>query len=395
MIRWAAAAGAFVVSLDSTMNIAFPAIASAFAVPPERVRWVIVAYVLVYAVTSLAGGALADRVGHGRVFRAGLALSVAAFAIGALAPTFGWLLGARVVQGLGGGCVYGTSPGLVTLGAPAGQRGRALGFLGAAMGLGFSLGPVVAGVLVDAFGWRAVFHLRLPIAVAVLVWAWAAMPAAPAPPAPRMIAARTLVAAPVLLPGALSFVANAGVFAIWLLAPFYLVTARGMDAASAGLLFMLTPLGTTLAAPVAGRLADRAGARLPMTGGLALQAAGLALLSLAGPTSPLALVAVGLFAAGFGLGVFQVPNMAVTMAAFPATQQGAAGGFAFLARTLGVVAGVLGLAQLFAVRRIAIGLAAAAAEAFVAAAIAVGLAALLAMLIHDARAETRGYTAQR
>jgi MFS family permease len=377
------------------MNIAFPAIASAFAVPPERVRWVIVAYVLVYAVTSLAGGALADRVGHGRVFRAGLALSVAAFAIGALAPTFGWLLGARVVQGLGGGCVYGTSPGLVTLGAPAGQRGRALGFLGAAMGLGFSLGPVVAGVLVDAFGWRAVFHLRLPIAVAVLVWAWAAMPAAPAPPAARMIAARTLVAAPVLLPGALSFVANAGVFAIWLLAPFYLVTARGMDAASAGLLFMLTPLGTTLAAPVAGRLADRAGARLPMTGGLALQAAGLALLSLAAPTSPLALVAVGLFAAGFGLGVFQVPNMAVTMAAFPATQQGAAGGFAFLARTLGVVAGVLGLAQLFAVRRIAIGLAGAAAEAFVAAAIAVGLAALLATRIHDARAETRGYTAQR
>lgn len=395
MIRWAAAAGAFVVSLDSTMNIAFPAIASAFAVPPERVRWVIVAYVLVYAVTSLAGGALADRVGHGRVFRAGLALSVAAFAIGALAPTFGWLLGARVVQGLGGGCVYGTSPGLVTLGAPAGQRGRALGFLGAAMGLGFSLGPVVAGVLVDAFGWRAVFHLRLPIAVAVLVWAWAAMPAAPAPPAPRMIAARTLVAAPVLLPGALSFVANAGVFAIWLLAPFYLVTARGMDAASAGLLFMLTPLGTTLAAPVAGRLADRVGSRLPMIAGLGLEAAGLALLSRAEPASSIWLVAVALFAAGFGLGVFQVPNMAVTMAAFPIAHQGAAGGAAFLARTLGVVAGVLGLAQLFAMRRLVVGLAAAAAEAFVAAALAVALAALLAALIRDARAETPGYTARR
>ena len=48
VIRWTAAAGAFVVSLDSTMNIAFPAIAAAFAVPPERVRWVIVCYVLVY-----------------------------------------------------------------------------------------------------------------------------------------------------------------------------------------------------------------------------------------------------------------------------------------------------------------------------------------------------------
>ena len=395
MIRWATAAGAFVISLDSTMNIAFPAIVAEFAVAPERVRWVIVAYVLVYAVTSLAGGALGDRIGHGRVFRAGLALSVAAFVMGGLAPTFGWLLAARVVQGLGGGGVYGTSPGLVTLGVPAARRGRALGFLGAAMGLGLSVGPVIAGVLVDLFGWRAVFHFRLPLAVAVLAWAWAAMPASPGPRAARLLAARALLRGPVVLPGALSFVANAGVFAIWLLAPFYLVSARGMEASIAGLLFMLTPLGTTLAAPVAGRLADRAGSRLPMIAGLGLEAAGLALLSRAEPASSIWLVAVALFAAGFGLGVFQVPNMAVTMAAFPVAHQGAAGGAAFLARTLGVVAGVLGLAQLFAMRRLVVGLAAAAAEAFVAAALAVALAALLAALIRDARAETPGYTARR
>jgi MFS family permease len=381
MIRWAAAAGACVVSLDSTMNIAFPAIAAAFAVPPERVRWVIVSYVLVYAVTSLAGGALADRVGHGRVFRVGLLLSVVAFAMGALAPTFGWLLVARVVQGLGGGCVYGTSPGLVTLGVPAARRGGALGFLGAAMGLGLSAGPVIAGVLVDVFGWAAVYYFRLPLAAALLVWAWVAIPAAPAPRAPRLVAARDLLRRPVLFAGALSFIANAGMFAIWLLAPFYLVAARGMPASVAGVMFMLTPLGTTLAAPLAGRLADRAGARVPAAGGLALQAAGLALLSRAEPTSPVLVVAVALFAAGFGLGMFQVPNMAVVMAAFPALQQGAAGGFAFLARTLGVVTGVLGLAHLFAVRRLVVGLAPAAAEAFLVAAVAVALAAVLAAVM--------------
>ena len=185
MIRWAAAAGAFVISLDSTMNIAFPAIAAAFAVPPERVRWVIICYVLVYAVTALAGGALADRVGHGRVFRVGLILSVVSFALGGVAPSFGWLLGARIVQGFGGGCVYGTSPGLVTLGVPSAQRGRALGFLGAAMGLGLTLGPLLAGVLVDAFGWRSVFHLRLPLGLATLAWAWVVMPTAPARSARR------------------------------------------------------------------------------------------------------------------------------------------------------------------------------------------------------------------
>lgn len=378
VIRWIAAVGALVISLDSTMNIAFPAIAAAFAVPPEHVRWVIVCYVLVYAVLSLVAGALADRVGHGRVFRLGLALSVVAFLVGGLAPTFGWLLIARVLQGLGGGCVYGTAPGLVTLGVAAAQRGRALGFLAAAMGLGLTAGPVLAGVLVDAFGWRAVFHLRVPLMLATLIWAVRVVPGAPAPRAPRVVAARELLRRRVLFPGALSFVANAGMFAIWLLAPFYLVAGRGMSATVAGVLFMLTPLGTTLAAPLAGRLSDRTGARVPVAVGLGLEAAGLALLSRAEPTSPLVLVAVALFAAGFGLGTFQVPNMAVTMAAFPALQQGAAGGFAFLARTLGVVTGVLGLAQLFAIRRLSVGLAPAAAEAFLAAGIAVGLAAIIA-----------------
>ena len=380
MIRWIAAGGAFVVSLDSIMNVAFPAIAAAFAVPPERMRWVIIGYVGTYALTAFVGGALADRIGHGRVFRAGLALSAVAFVVAGWAPTFGWLVAARVLQGLGGGCVYGTAPGLVTLAAAPADRGRALGFLGAAIGLGLSVGPLAAGVLVDVFDWRAIFHVRVPLALLALGAALAALPATSAPRAARLVAAADLVRGPVLAAGALAFVANAGIFAIWLLAPFYLVAARGLDASAAGALFMLTPLGTALAALPAGRLADRIGARLPIAAGLALEALGLGLLSRADATTPLALLAVALFAAGSGLGIFQVPNMAVVMAAFPAAQQGAAGGLAFLARTLGTVAGVAALAQLFGVRRLAVGLAAAAAEAFLVAALAVAAAAALAAL---------------
>jgi MFS family permease len=380
MIRWIAAGGAFVVSLDSIMNVAFPAIAAAFAVPPERMRWVIICYVGTYALTAFVGGALADRVGHGRVFRIGLALSAVAFVVAGLAPTLEWLLVGRVLQGLGGGCVYGTAPGIVTLAAAPADRGRALGFLGAAIGLGLSVGPLASGVLVDVAGWRAIFHVRVPLALLALGAALAALPAASAPRAPRLVAAADLVRAPVLTAGALAFVANAGIFAIWLLAPFYLVAARGLDASAAGVLFMLTPLGTTLAAAPAGRLADRIGARVPIGVGLALEALGLGLLSRADATTPIALLAVALFTAGFGLGVFQVPNMAVVMAAFPAAQQGAAGGFAFLARTLGTVAGVAALAQLFAVRRLVVGLGPAAAEAFLAAALAVAVAAALAAL---------------
>ena len=85
MSLWIAAAGGLLVSLDSMMNIAFPAIATAFAAPPERVRWVIVCYVLTYAITSFAGGAAADRLGHVVVFRTGVGLSVIAFVMGGTA----------------------------------------------------------------------------------------------------------------------------------------------------------------------------------------------------------------------------------------------------------------------------------------------------------------------
>ena len=374
MTRWIAAAGAFIVSLDSTVNVAFPDMTAAFAIPPERVRWVIIGYVFSYALTAFVAGALADRVGHGRVFRAGLALSASAFLLAGIAPTFGWLLAARVLQGLGGGCVYGTVPGIVTLLATPETRGRALGFLNTGMGLGFSAGPLIAGVLVGLFGWRSIFLLRLPLALVVLAWAASALPAASAP-ASRLVAARDVLRAPVLLAGAQAFVANAAIFAIWLLAPFYLQASRGLPVLEAGLLFTLTPLGTTLAAPVAGRLADRVGVRGPVVAGLAVEALGLLLMSRAGPDTPLPLVGAALLAAGFGVGLFQVTNMTQIMAAFASAQQGAAGGFAFLSRTLGVVAGVAILAQLFALRRVSIGLGPAAAEAFFAAGVTVALAA--------------------
>jgi MFS family permease len=392
MIRWIAAGGAFVVSLDSIMNVAFPAIAAAFGAPPEQMRWVIIGYVGTYALTAFVGGALADRIGHGRVFRAGLALSAIAFVVAGLAPTFGWLLVGRVLQGLGGGCVYGTAPGIVTLAAAPAARGRALGFLAAAMGLGLSVGPLASGVLVDAVGWRAIFHVRVPLAVLAFVAALLALPPTSAPRAPKLVAAADLIRRSVLAACALAFVANAAIFSIWLLAPFYLVAARGLEATAAGVLFMLTPLGTTLAAPPAGRLADRIGPRVLVAGGLALEALGLFLLSRADAATPIPVLAVALFGTGLGLGLFQVPNMAVIMTAFPPAQQGAAGGLAFLARTLGTVAGVAVLAQLFGARRVVLGLGPAAAEGFLAAALAVGVGAVAAALRVRQTARRERYT---
>ena len=228
MSRWVVAAGALAVSLDSMMNIAFPAIAAALAVPPERVRWIIIFYVLTYALTSFAGGAAADRLGHALVFRAGLALSALAFVMGGVAAGLGWLLVARVVQGLGAGLVFGTAPALVTAGAPAEMRGRRLGFLNGAMGLG-ALGPLVAGFLVESFGWRAVYHVRVPLALGVLVWAAVAR-STPVVSERTPVTLGDLARGGVLKASVLAFVARGAIFAIWLLVPFYLVDTRGLAA---------------------------------------------------------------------------------------------------------------------------------------------------------------------
>jgi MFS family permease len=147
---------------------------------------------------------------------------------------------------------------------------------------------------------------------------------------------------------ALSFLANAGIFAIWLLAPFYLIEQRGYGAVMGSLLFTLTPVGTAAAAPLGGHLADRFGPRLPSVLGLGLEAAGLLLLSGATHATPVVVLVAALLASGVGLGLFQVPNMSTVMGAFSVGHQGAAGGLAFLARTLGIVTGVASLSYVFA-----------------------------------------------
>jgi MFS family permease len=362
------------------VNVAFPAMAAAFAQPPDAMRWVIIAYVLTYSLTSFVSGTLADRLGLSRVFRLGLALTALAHVVASSAGSFGWLVSGRVVQGLAGGMIYGTAPGLVTLAAPPAGRGRALGFLNAAIGLALALGPLAAGALIQALGWQAVFASRVPIALIMLAWAWRALPPGGAVTAYRLVRPADLARGQVVHACALSFLANAGIFAIWLLAPFYLADRRGFDALATGLTFALTPLGTTLAAPLGGRLADRAGTRVPTIVGLVLEAAGLLAMGQASERTSVLVVAASLFAAGFGLGLFQVPNMAVVMTSFPARQQGAAGGLAFMARTLGVVTGVATFAAVFASRRATAGFDAAFAAAFALAAALVGGGTVLAIV---------------
>jgi len=375
-----AALGALVVSLDSSVNIGLPAMAAAFGIGPGAIRWIIVCYVLTYAVTAFGAGLLADRLGPAQVFTAGLMVSGLAFAAYAAAPSFGLVLALRVVQGIGGGLVYGAAPALVTQSLPRERHGRGLGVMSVGLGAGLTAGPVIGGLLVGTFGWLSVFLFRAPLALALGALATTTLRTSrPGGAVPRMVAPGEILRAPVLTTALLAFLANYAQFAVWLLVPFYLVSVRAITPTLGGMLFTLTPLGTAAAAPVAGWAADRVRPHWPSTAGLLVEVAGLLIISRFTADSDLLSVMAGLALVGLGVGIFQVSNLAEMMAAFPRSQQGAAGGLAFLSRTLGSAVGVQVTAALFDAR-LAWGFIAAFRWAFLGAAAAAGLAVLLAAI---------------
>jgi MFS family permease len=376
-----AALGALLMSLDSAINIVLPAMANAFGVAPAAIRWVIICYVVTYALTAFVAGVLADRLGPAPVFVAGLWLSGVTFLGYALAPAYGGVLLLRMAQGLGGGLVYGTAPALVTLSLPRERHGRGLGMMSLGLGVGLGIGPLLGGVLLEHFGWAASFLFRAPLFLAVAVLAQTQVRRlGGARPARRRVVLADLLRLPVLRNALLAFLSNHAQFAVWLLVPFFLIGPLGLSPTLGGLVFALTPLANALVAPLGGALTDRVGARAPLACGLALEVAGLlTIATLTGGTS-LVLVGVAMALVGLGVGLFQVPNLAQMMASFPPAQQGVAGGLAFLSRTLGSAVGVQVTAALFDARVGRDGFLSAFHAAFLAAAAVCAVGAVLAVL---------------
>ena len=389
-----AALGALLVSLDSAINIALPAMAETFGVRPSAIRWVIICYVLTYALTAFVAGLLADRLGPGPVFTVGLWLSGLAFVGYAVAHSYDAVLLLRVAQGLGGGLVYGTAPALVTLFLPRERHGRGLGTMSLGLGVGLGVGPILGGLLLDGLGWAATFLFRAPLFLAVAALAQAGFGRVGARARrSRRIAPEDVLRLPVLRAALLAFLSNYAQFAVWLLVPFFLVGPLGFRPSLGGLVFTLTPLGAALAAPLGGIATDRIGPRWPLAGGLLLELAGLLAIGRMTEATPLLLVGIGMGLVGLGVGLFQVPNLTQMMAAFPPAQQGVAGGLAFLGRTLGSAVGVQVTAMLFEARLAREGFLPAFHAAFLGAAAVCAVAAVIALLPveRSGRESTRRY----
>ena len=166
---FALALGTLVVPLDSSVNIAFPYITRAFGIEIAAIQWVVISYVLTHFSLMLLFGKLGDLIGHKLIFQAGLGVSAVAFVLCASATAFGWLLAARVSQGLGAALVVSCGPALITSYFQESQRGKALGFYTAIFGIGAVLGPTLGGVMVSAWGWASIFWFRAPVCLLALM----------------------------------------------------------------------------------------------------------------------------------------------------------------------------------------------------------------------------------
>ena len=155
--------------IDGTVvNVALPAIQSSLSTDVAGAQWVVEAYALLLSALLLVGGALGDRLGRKLVFGWGAFLFAIASALCGAAPSIGFLVGARVLQGIAAALLTPGSLALVSSAYEGPARGRAIGTWSAATAVTASIGPLVGGLLVEHASWRWAFLINLPLAAAVL-----------------------------------------------------------------------------------------------------------------------------------------------------------------------------------------------------------------------------------
>jgi EmrB/QacA subfamily drug resistance transporter len=160
------ASGAILVPLNSTMlAVALPSVMTTFAVEPSDVASLVTLYLGAVTVALPASGSIGDRFGHRRAFLLGVAGFAGASLVAALAPTFGVLAVSRVFQAVSGALVSTSSVALIRSTAPTDRRGAAFGLFDMLVSTSAAIGPLIGGLLVGAFDWRAMFLLALPISV--------------------------------------------------------------------------------------------------------------------------------------------------------------------------------------------------------------------------------------
>jgi EmrB/QacA subfamily drug resistance transporter len=396
----------FMLLLDITVvNTALPAIQRDLSASFTDLQWVIDAYTLALAAVVLTAGSIADRIGRRAVFAAGLGIFAASSLAAGLAPDATFLNISRAVEGIGGAAMFAVSLALVAQEFAAGrERATAMGIYGATIGAAVAVGPLVGGAITDAFGWRWVFFLNVPIGIAALALTFAKLRESRDPNATRidwaglttfstallllvlgllrgnddgwtsativsllagaavMLAAFVVIerrVAEPMLPLELfrsraftgvqlaAFAVSVSLFALFLYLTLYLQNYLGYSPLQAGLRYLPITLVPFFVAPVAVALMGRLQARVIMAIGLAGVGAGLLLMSGLTAASGWTALLPGFLVASVGVGLLNPVIADVAVSVVPKERSGMAAGINDTFRQVGIAVGVAAWGAIF------------------------------------------------
>lgn len=348
--------------MGAAVNIALPAINEEFGMGAIAMSWVPMAFLLSSAVFLVPMGRLADIRGRKRIFLQGQVIITLASLLCALAPSGGWLIAFRAVQGIGSSMVFGTSMAIITSVYPPGERGKAIGIAVTSVYIGLSVAPFLGGLLTQYLGWRSLFWVTIPFTALIIAmilrfmkeeWADARGEAfdwpgsllyllsmsafmfgfsrLPGTPAILLSSAGFMgliafiilelrVKFPVLnialfrsnrlfaLSNLAALINYATTYAITFLLSLYLQYILGYTPRDAGIILITQPVMMALVASVSGRLSDSHDPRILASAGMGIIVAGLILLSFLEADSSLGFLVPVLVLVGLGFGLFSSPN---------------------------------------------------------------------------------------
>ena len=171
----------------SVVNVALPAIQSELRASVAAMQWIVNAYLLFLGSLVLVGGSMGDKLGRRTVFIAGIGIFTLASAACGLAPNAGSLIAGRAVQGIGAALFVPSSLAIIGAVFDGDERGRAIGTWAGVGAITSALGPVAGGLLVDAWSWRAIFFLNVPLAAVTIALAISSVPNSHKPDAPQQL----------------------------------------------------------------------------------------------------------------------------------------------------------------------------------------------------------------
>ncbi|MDI3354783.1 MFS transporter [Pseudomonas sp. UYIF39] len=424
-VRWALASLSLSMLLSSLgtsiANVGLPTLAQVFNASFQHVQWIVLAYLLAITTLIVSVGRLGDITGRRRLLLAGIGLFTLASALCGFAPTLWMLIGARALQGIGAAIMMALTMAFVGETVTKAKTGSAMGLLGTMSAIGTAMGPSLGGLLIDAFGWQAIFLITVPLGLLTLVLAHRYLPAdrqkpktdrAGFDPLGTLLLALTLAAyalamtlgrgsfgpfniALLLAAGvggglfvftearvtsplirlamfrdpvlsgslAMSLLVATVIMATLVVGPFYLAHGLGLDAVLVGLVLSVGPFVAALTGVPAGRIADRFGAQRMTLAGLAAMATGCLTLSVLPETFGIGGYLLPMVVITLGYALFQTANNTAVMADVQPDQRGVISGMLNLSRNLGLITGASALGAVFALASASVDIATARPEA--------------------------------